>query len=77
MAEQLLKIAEKKKRAGDDVVKISAKEAEESTPVASGNVLDLMERLKQSLKTDGASESPKKRATRKTTRKKRSRHRAA
>ena len=76
MAEQLLKIAEKKKRAGDDVVKITAKEEEPAAEV-SGNVLDLMERLKLSLKTDGASESGKRTAKKRTVRKKRSRSHAA
>jgi non-homologous end joining protein Ku len=81
MAAELLEVAKKKKRAGEDVVKIEEPESEEAAEV-SGNVLDLMERLRQSLKTDGASESggrsssrgkrPRKRAA-----KKRSRGRAA
>lgn len=64
-AAELLKIAKKKKKAGDDVVKIKA--TEEEPAVASGDVIDLLERLKRSLKTDGKSEaagaSPRKRAT--------------
>ena len=80
MAAELLEVAKKKKRAGEDVVKIEERESEEAAEV-SGNVLDLMERLRQSLKTNGASESgdgsgggkrPRKRAA-----KKRSRGRAA
>jgi DNA end-binding protein Ku len=76
MAEQLLKIAEKKKRAGDDVVKIPAKEAEESAPEVSGNVLDLMERLRQSLKAEGGGGTHRP-AKKRSTRKKKSRTRAA
>jgi DNA end-binding protein Ku len=80
-AAELIKIAQKKKRAGDDVVKVTEPETEEA-PAPSGNVLDLMERLKQSLKTNGASEGAgkrtgRKRAARKTTAKRRSRGRAA
>jgi DNA end-binding protein Ku len=75
MAEQLLRIAEKKKKAGDDVVRISPKE--EPAAEVSGNVLDLMERLRQSLETDGASESAKRPAKKRTARKKRSRRTAA
>lgn len=79
-AEELIRIAQKKKKAGDDVVKITAADREEAAAVPSGNVLDLMERLRQSLKTNGESESekpaPRKRA-RKTTTKKRSRKSAA
>ena len=79
-AEELIKIAQKKKRAGEDVVKVKAEESGEEAAAPSGNVLDLMERLRQSLKTNGVSESkggpgPKPRP-RKTTRK-RSRKTAA
>jgi DNA end-binding protein Ku len=79
-SEGLIKIAEKKKKAGDDVVKITPAEREEEAAVPSGNVLDLMERLKQSLKTNGASESggsAGKRGARKKTVRKRSRRTAA
>lgn len=77
-AAELIKLAQKKKRAGDDVVKVKASaEAEEPT----GDVIDLMERLRRSLKTDGKSEAAKtsgrKRSTRKAARKKRLRRKAA
>ena len=75
-AAELIRIAQKKKRAGDDVVKIEKAEREEESAAPSGNVLDLMERLRLSLKTDGASEAstpPRKRPARKTVRKKRAR----
>jgi DNA end-binding protein Ku len=77
-AAELIRLAQKKKRAGDDVVKVKASaEAEEPT----GDVIDLMERLRRSLKTDGKSEaattSVRKRSARKATRKKRSRRKAA
>src|SRR4051812_40729587 len=55
MASELIKVAQKKKRAGDDVVKVKAVKSEEAAE-PTGNVLDLMERLKRSLKTDGESE---------------------
>jgi DNA end-binding protein Ku len=79
VAGELIKIAQKKKKAGDDVVKITASESEPAEP--SGDVLDLMERLRRSLKTDGASESSggsgKKPSPRKKGAKKRSRGQAA
>lgn len=70
-AAELIKIAQKKKKAGEDVVKITEAETEEAaTP--SGDVLDLMERLRMSLKTDGKSggrkPAAKKRAVRRTRR---------
>jgi DNA end-binding protein Ku len=73
VAAELIKLAQKKKRAGDDVVKITETEPE----VATGDVIDLMERLKRSLKTNGASERDGKRTARKRTAKKRSRRTAA
>jgi DNA end-binding protein Ku len=86
MAAELLSIAKKKKRAGDDVVKL--KPAPDEEPVATGDVIDLMERLKRSLKTNGKSEArkaPRKKATKRrstakkhrSTTKKRSRRKAA
>jgi DNA end-binding protein Ku len=79
MAAELISIAKKKKRAGDDVVKLKA--APEEEPVATGDVIDLMERLKRSLKTNGASEArttPRKKTTkRRSSAKKRSRGKAA
>jgi DNA end-binding protein Ku len=72
VAAELIKLAEKKKRAGDDVVKIAEPEA----AAPSGDVIDLMERLKQSLKNDAA-RGGKKRAAKKRTAKKRSRRSAA
>jgi DNA end-binding protein Ku len=78
MAAELIRIAQKKKRAGEDVVKVAAADAEEAAPT--GDVIDLMERLRRSLKTNGASEnatSGTKRAVRKRTARKKSRTRAA
>ena len=60
----------------DDVVKISKKEAEEAAPEASGNVLDLMERLRQSLKADGGGGTHRP-AKKRSARKKKSRTKAA
>src|SRR4051812_27290019 len=67
-AAELIKIAQKKKKAGEDVVKVTAAE-EEETAEPSGNVLDLMERLRQSLKTDGKIAGRKATAKKRTARK--------
>ena len=77
MAAELIEVAKKKKRAGEDVVKIEKPESDsEEAAEVSGNVLDLMERLRQSLKTNGGSEggaakAPRKRAATKRTRRRR------
>lgn len=57
-AAALVKIAEQKRKAGEDVVKASVPDEEEAAP--SGDVIDLMERLKRSLKANGGA---KKRAS--------------
>jgi DNA end-binding protein Ku len=66
-AAELVKIAKKKMKAGDDVVKIKAADAEPAEPT--GDVIDLLERLKRSLKTNGASEKSSAPSHRRTTRK--------
>jgi DNA end-binding protein Ku len=81
VAAAIIKLAERKRRAGEDVVK-AKRSKEEEAPVASGDIIDLMERLKKSLKTNGASEGdagrPAKRTRRRTAaKKKRSRRKAA
>jgi DNA end-binding protein Ku len=50
-AEELVKIAEQKRKAGEDVVKATVPDEEAAAP--SGDVIDLMERLKRSLKAEG------------------------
>jgi DNA end-binding protein Ku len=57
-AEELVKIAEQKRKAGEDVVKATVPDEEAAAP--SGDVIDLMERLKRSLKAEGGA---KKRAS--------------
>jgi DNA end-binding protein Ku len=74
-AAELIKIAQKKKKAGEDVVRITESETDEAA-APSGDVLDLMERLRQSLKADARSGGPRPAARKRAVRKARRRQTA-